>query len=391
MKSAFDYWIARDPMRVTDEYIFGVWSKERNDWDSKGVFDYDKYSKGLSKVIEAVKVNNYTLAKDELLAYYRKSDKKNKIKPNPKSIEHCLMSYEALKRNIYSVCKMNGMVMGFFNAEEELDWHSIDVKRSIKSLVLGSNAMVSYHLVSVDKTEVFAEFYSRKSEFVPYLELVVNGMPVKVNCFKDTMVRGGDKSSVNYSSEQVFKVRESGCYHNHDANMHRAYFVFDVNFLKPDDVVESATLNVYGKSQKGTKEICVYNEFEAGWKEDTFCWDNVTDELIFSCSDMNTWDFITSSATVIKGKICFYHRADELSVIAHLYKVSKNEEHAYTFLRNAMGLVHHVGCSREVFNELDMARYTENLPRDIFNTIDSEHMTGERFVALFKNVYTITK
>jgi len=391
MSTTYSYPILKDPMKVKDSDFFGLWNSERQAWENEGVFDYNKYSAELASVIDAVKSGDYKLAKNQLLEYYRKKNKDLKIPPYSNgSMEKLELCCKALEKNLYSANKMNGHLMDFITVDEELKWHRADVGFSMDSLVFGSAVMVSYQLVSVDKTLVSAQFYSRKSAFKPYLELVVNGNKVRVECCKDTMVSAGENSSVNYSSNEVFEVCESGIYHNHDENMKRAYFVFDLSFIKKDDVISSATLYLYGKCNKGEKEICVYNEFASGWDEKTFCWDKVTDELIFSCNDMISWDFITSHITTIKGKICFYHRGDELSIPADMYYRTGDEKYAYTFIRNAMAIVHYVGCNREVFNELDMGRYCDVHTRDLFRVIHSKYMTGERFVAIFKNLYAVT-
>ena len=385
----FEYLILNDPMKMTDGNFFGTWNSQRQVWENEGIFDYEKYSKELGNVISAVKSGDYKLAKSELLKYYREKNKDIKFEHLDKSVEKLDLCCKALEKNIYSVNKMNGHLVGFFNVDENLKWHTIDVGFSMDSLVFGSAVKVSYQLVSVDKTRVCAEFYSGKSDHKPYLELVVNDETVIVECLKDTMVSAGENSSVNYSESKIFQVCESGIYHNHDEYTKRAYFVFDLSFIKKSDVIKSAKLNLYGKTEKGEKEICIYNEFDAGWDEKTFCWDNITDELIFSCSDMNSWDFITSHVTTIKGKICFYHRGGELSIPADMYNRTGDEKYAYTFIRNAMAIVHYVGCNREVFNELDMGRYCDVHTRDLFRVIHSSHMNGERFVAIFKNLYKV--
>ena len=378
-------------MKTKDSDFFGLWNKQKQIWENQGILDYDRYSNELAAVIDAVKSGDYKLAKNLLLEYYREKSKEFKFKPINRSTEKLELCCNALEKNLYSVNRMNGHLMDFFTVDEELKWYSADVGFSMDSLAFGSVVKVSYQLVSVDKTNICAEFYSRKSDYKPYLELVINGETVKVECCKDTMVSAGENSSVNYSDNKIFEVCESGIYHNHDEDMKRAYFVFDLSFVNKKDTISSAKLYLYGKSNKGEKEICVYNEFASGWDEKKFCWDKVTDELIFSCNDMNSWDFITSHITTIKGKICFYHRGFELSIPADMYNRTGDEKYAHTFIRNAMAIVHYVGCNRKVFNELDMGCYCSTHTIDLFRVIHSDNMTGERFVAILKNLYSVTE
>ncbi len=388
------YTIYNDPHRVVDRDFFGEWNTEKNTWDFESVFDYDKYSKELSKVIAAVKDNNYALAKKELLEYYRNKHKNAKLPRYTRvgdtrsRLELCAKTME---KNIYCVNTMNGHAMGFFNMCEEEKWYSIDVTYSMVRHIFGTHTDIEYILMSVDKELNPAYIHSRKSEHIPYMELIVNGEKVKVECHKDTMLVAGDKATENFSNQEIFEVQESGIYHNHDEEMKRVYLVFDLSFLKEGDDVSSVTLNVYGKTKSGEKEIFVYNEYECSWNEQTHCWANVTDELLFSCSDTNTWDFITSNMPFKKGKICFFHRAYEFSPIAQLYHDTKDERYAFTFIRNAMGMVHFLGADREVNNELDMGRYCDNHLSDLMKVIDSKYLTPDRFTGLMKNFYKVAK
>jgi len=393
MSTTFNYKILKDPMRVSDEDFFGIWDSEKQVFKKEGIFDFDKYSKELASVICAVKSGDYKLAKDELLRYYRENRIPDlyKARETHEGIdEETRMRCLALEKNVYSANSMNGKAMDFFTVSEKYTWHTVNVTRSVTRLKFGGIVQVAYQLMAVDKTNISARFYSRKSEYVPYLELTVNSEKIKVNCCKDTMLWAGENSSQNYSQNEVYEVCEDGYYHNHGDNTKRAYFVYDLSFIKATDTVTEATFNVYGGTESGEKEIFLYNEFEASWDETLFCWDKVTDELCFSCSDMNSWDFITSSSTTIKGKICFYHRGSEHTPNAEAFLKTGEEKYAYTFIRNAMAIVHHVGSSREVLNQLDMSRYIDTHTRDLFRVITSKYMTGERFVAIVKNIYAIT-
>ncbi len=390
-----NYTIYKDPHRVLDRDFFGEWNAETGRWNFESVFDYEKYANELSGVIAAVKDNNnYSLAKEELLKYYRNKHKNAKLPQykqggaDRKQLELCA---ETLEKNIYCVSTMNGHTMGFFNMCQEEKWYKKDVTFSMKRHIFGTHKDIEFILMSVDKEINPAYIHSRNSKHIPYLELTLNGEKVKVECHKNTMLSGGENENKNFSSLDVFEVQESGIYHNHDEHMKRVYLVFDLGFLKEGDEVSEVTLNVYGNTQNGEKEIFVYNEYESSWDEKTHCWANVTDELLFSCSDMNTWDFITSHIPFNKGKICFFHRAYEFSPIAQLYYDTKDEKYAYTFIRNAMGMVHFVGADREVNNELDMSRYCDNHLCDFMKVIESKYVTPDTFCGLMKNFYKVAK
>lgn len=389
MSETFKYTIMNDPMRISDEEFFGLWDSKKSVWTIAPIFNYEKYSNKLYDVCKYAKMGDYVNAKNSLLEYYRSKNIKiiSDFSKFPDGQDKkCFM---ALERNVYSSNIMNGMVMDIFTVGSNLEWHSVDVMHSISKLNLGNTEFVCYQLVSVDKSDVSAWFYSRKSKYSPYLELVVNNETVKVKCAKDTMLSGGENSSKSFCNSKIFEVRESGTYHNHDENMKRAYFAFALSFLKETDIVTSVSFNIFGKSEGIDKEIVLYNEFEANWKEEPFCWNDVTDELIFSCNDMNSWDFITPSHPSQKGKICLYHRGNEFIPITRLYEKNHDEKYAYTFIRNCMANICYVGCNRDVYNELDMSTHCHYQFENLFRVIDSKYLTGEIFTAILKNMYQL--
>ncbi|MBQ7953570.1 MAG: heparinase II/III family protein, partial [Clostridia bacterium] len=249
-------------------------------------------------------------------------------------------------------------------------------------------------LMSVDKHLTQAEVKSRESDHPPVLELVVNGMPQKIVASKDIMIRGGAYGGQNYGSDEILTIQESGYYKNFDANTRRAIIAFDISGLKSTDTVNSATLKVYGRNASGTgeKEICVYDYSEMSFIESTAVFDDFdVDCAIWSCNDLNTWDFITSNSTSIKGKSCAYHRGNDLSEVADMYSYTKDERYAYTFIRQYMGLVYHVGFNTGVFNQLDIAQHTKFTSKNIFQVLNSKYMTGEILTASIKTMWLQTQ
>ena len=77
--------------------------------------------------------------------------------------------------------------------DTECKWRSVDILRPLTNMFLGNVKYAAYQFMSVDKTNKKAFIYSRKSQYVPYLELVINGKTLKVDCAKDTMVSAGSK------------------------------------------------------------------------------------------------------------------------------------------------------------------------------------------------------
>ena len=187
-------------------------------------------------------------------------------------------------------------------------------------------------------------------------------------------------------------VQESGIFLNHDANTKRAYISFDLTQLKETDIINSAIFKIKGRNSSGTgeKEMLLYQWNDSAWEEDEVCWDYFSEHLTFSCNDMDAWDYVTSNKTTIKGKVCFFHRGDELLVPAEVFDYTKDETYAYTFLRQIMALVNSIGVDPNVMNALDMSTHIENTTESIFYVIDSEYMSPEIFTALIKHIWLMT-
>ena len=63
------------PMKTKDSDFFGLWNKQKQIWENQGILDYDRYSNELAQVLDAVKADDYKLAKNLLLEYYREKSK----------------------------------------------------------------------------------------------------------------------------------------------------------------------------------------------------------------------------------------------------------------------------------------------------------------------------
>ena len=85
------------------------------------------------------------------------------------------MCAHTLEKNVYCVNTMNGHTMGFFTMGEEEKWHTKDVTPSMERHIFGTHVDIEYTLMSVDKDLNPAYIHSRKSDHIPYMELVVNG------------------------------------------------------------------------------------------------------------------------------------------------------------------------------------------------------------------------
>jgi len=381
-----DYVIDSDPMQITDEEFFGVWDKNLEKWTSKPYFRYDDFA-DMIPVKEAVMEGDYDRAKDELLAYYQSvaPERSEAQATHPGKVKR--MSSLALEKNMYYVNAMNGSIINFFNVDNDLKEHRIDVLAAFsQKTVIGIEQIRGFVINSIDKFNTEAEIYARESQYAPRLELIVNGMPVVYTATKDAMVQGGIYGETNYGSDEIMYVRESGTYLNFNENTKRAYLAFDISDLKSTDIVSGATLILTGRNASGTgeKELGVYCLFDMSFDEAAIKFNDYSDCMLWSEHDNDTWDYITSNYSAVKGKACFYHRGDELSYVASMYSYTHEPRYAYTFIRQHMGLVYNVGFDNSVYNALDTSRQIANATKSVYWVMDSEYLTGEYLTAMLK-------
>ena len=389
--STFDYPLKDyDPNYLSDEAFFGVWSEGQGEWLSKPVWAYSKWP-GLASVEAAAKVGNYEGAKEEFLAYYR-TLQYDRIETVDSLTTSMLVRSELLEKNFYAVSALNGFPLQIFNVNNEWQNINLDVTANIRSSA-GVQTYRSYMINTIDKQNSDVEFMSRQSQHPPTLTLVVNGLTRVINPIADSYISAGTNSKMNFGKEEILLSQESGIFRQHDENAKRPYLLFDISWLRSNDVISSAVLTVRGRNAGGTgeREMLLYRWDESTWTEDNITWDFFTEHLTFSCNDMESWDYITSNNPTIKGKICFFHRGNELRIPASTFAYTKNERYAYTFLRQQMALMHSVGFNTNVMNELDMSTHLYETTRSIFWVLDSEYMTPEIFTALVKYKFIFAK
>lgn len=382
----FDYYIDGDPMQIEDDEFFGVWDEELGDWSKKPYFRYDEFPE-MIKVKEAAMDGDYLLAKDELLAYYLKvrDSRYLPITKNPGG--QTRLRAQLLEKNVYA-SNGNGAPQGLVNFGNEWEEHRVSVSNAvINDDLIGYSKYVGFVLMSVDKHLTQAEVKARESGEPAYLELVVNGAPIRIAAAKDTMVRSGPYSAKNYGNDPIMTVQESGIYRNHNENTKRAHIAFDISFLKTTDNVTSAVLVFNGRNASGTgnKEILVYNDTSADYDEYALVFDDLIDHKLWSCNDQNTWDYY--AAMTNRGDMANFLRGPEIGVCADMYSYSGQERYAYTYIRQEMGLVYNQGYNVLVLNELDMSTHLINHTKYVFEVLDSKYMTGEILTAIIKNFW----
>ncbi len=394
----FDYYhypIYDDPMYISDEEFFGVWNSEDNVWSVAPYFRYSEYP-GMAGVESAAKNGDYLLAKEELLNYYKGMKDQRVSNADITSFPSKGKIYlESMARNLYPNGFLSGDEIGFYMTGNDWKTASVDVRQLLNE-AKGSYPLFNVMVSSVDKYYTTAEICSRESSIKsdrPVLRAIVNGVEREFEAVKDAEIIAGDKSAENYGSEDTIRIQEHGTYMNYDDTTMRAHIAFDISELAATDTITSAKIELRcrNNSPNGKKEISLHWFKDSSWDENTVCWDTFTDQLWFSCNDMEAWDYVTSSVEGVKGKVCGYHRDEEPDKLAKSFAYSGDERYAYNYIRHIMALINGIGLSTDVMNSLDMSNHVISLSENMYRCITSEYMTPNRFTAMLKHCWMLSR
>ncbi|MEE1043437.1 MAG: S-layer homology domain-containing protein [Clostridia bacterium] len=398
--------IDEDPQHITDEEFFGVWNKEMGEWDVESCFDYEKFP-GLADVEAAVKAGDYVTAKQELKDYYL-PQQLDKVPDQASADTDELLMTQLQGRNMYTGLA-NAKALAIFPEYTSPEWKTISVSsNSLTSYVSGmvkKSAPFTAVIASMDKSNTAAEIMSRHTENPPTLSLVVNNVQKVFVASEDTYISPGLNTYNNYGREEYLYAQEYGYVGHWDdftnpwtetcSDTKRTYIKFDLSSINPNDKVTSATLSITVRTAPGgdleEKELLLEGWNDSSWEEYSANWKTWGDWLMFSCNDLETWNFIASNDSNYKGKLCFYHRGSYIQGGGEWFHNTGNEEYAYTFLRQMMSTIYNVGVNDDVMCALDMSNHIYTVGRAFIYCWDSEYMSPEIFTAAMKHFYLMTE
>lgn len=260
-----------DTSTMSDQQFFGVWNAGASAWTTASKINY-AYSSALLGVESAVKAGNYTLAKSNLLSYYRTRTGHGAF---PLTTSGTFLA-DLVKDNIltaYGEYQENTFTVG--SADAIL---STDVTGGVKSVLNNGAKEVNYYLMGRYKDDTkLAQFNSREQALnKPVLELKIDdGSTQILTVTKDTYTRPGAYADVNYGSGNLLYVQDSGISAStpFDVNTRRAYLSFDLSGVTGN--ITSATLKVYGKMAAGTSSMDILViRTDSSWGETTLKWSN---------------------------------------------------------------------------------------------------------------------
>ena len=326
-----------DPQHMKDSEFFGVWNGSA--WDTVGKLDYDSYE-GLSAVEEAVKNNNYELAKEELLNYFKDEegsrDTASFSRPSRNTGWANMITddFQHLQTTAYY---RGSMMMGN-------EWKHYSTSLQTSNLTQGSQ--ISFSVRAWYNEDSYAEFakYTADEEKRPVLELTIDGTTHVFRAIDSVTVRAGIYKDTNYSGDEYHKVSNYGDFKGD--GLYETYLKFDVNSVS-GKAVSSARLVLYGHSStEEEKRLIVLYHNDNTWKSETLTWGAIT-QLIYSYNGlgdrgdsdsglpdstkfpMERWTtFIEANNSY--GQIS---RFNCISVIAYEYALTKDEKYAYKAMK----------------------------------------------------------
>ena len=414
----YDFEMMSDPMDVTDEEFFGVWDAESQSWSTESWFRYDEFPE-MEKVESAVKNGDYDKAKEELRKYYisRKDVLYTQSGVNVNDADRLQAELQA--RNMYAATTTGTPIEIVPGVNG--DWQvmsSKDVLAHVRTAVKSGNPYVSFVIASMDKSNTAAEIKGKGTDAPPTLTLVVNRVAQTLPVYEDAYISPTLNANTNYGDEEILYAQEYG-YVGHwssafnpwgdeAAETKRTYIKFDISSLTSTDTVSTAELNFTARVEDGgdltEKELFVYGWEDASWKESTITWNTFSDWLFLSCNDQEAWDFYSNPLATEKGKLCYFLRGTLPMSVARMYDSTGDEKYAYTFIRQMMSMINHIGANKcgkdnhydnsdknpdpyRGMSHLDVAGYLTQLPNAFVLLWESKLFEDDPslFTAIFKN------
>jgi hypothetical protein len=359
-----------DPMKLSDEEFFGVWDDDIGSFENTPILQYDTIS-GLENVEYYAKRGNYAAAKEELLIYYRGRNADLKYDVTP-SYGYSLSTQIASEHIIG-----NQSAVAVFSADSALKQIEIEIPA-------GGGLSPSYMLFDRSKDGSTGVFYSRQSQYAPYMQVVTNRGVQILECTFDTYFEGGSNSGNINGHDELLYVHEEGNPFND--NVKRTFINFDTSKLRGDEQIKSASIILYGRKLGGKSDkmnLIVYKSLLTPYmNEKDACWNDVTPGTFNFRDCIYNWEAPYGSEAEWKNSMA---RLESNNALVSSYLGTGNGDYAAAALENMIDIYtgQNVGYPRV----LDTAWRTPALLATIFGLIDSEYMTPEVFCALIKYSY----
>lgn len=391
---------------IADKDFFGV-SDGSDGWSANAVLQYDSFpaqadDPGLSLVREAAQAGNYTLAKEELLKYYRAKRKEGMLEyPIAAKDEASLMDQLTVDKIL-----TNASVKAKFEIPAEPAYISIPLQTNTKS--------GTFFLMDADMDGTRAEMHSMENEenHPPYIEAAADGHIVIIPVSADTYLSSGANKNSSYGSAKILYIEEkagpgpSVPWIAHSTDTARPYMHFNLPLLDDYHEVTSMTLYIFAKSGSDhTKHVYLFGarNFE-GVDLDTVTWNQHRPPSLNFKETGYLWlpnnqdpDAYESKTPQIGGMKAEFGvefewgsartRLTQIPSLLAYYKGTGDEEYACAVLELLLSM-YNQWANAQYPRNLDAGWRTRKVLAAFFGTLDSCFMTPDILTALLKFAYS---
>ena len=366
---------------LSDRELFGLWDAENNEWAMNGKFNYDINS-DFASVGEAVREMDYSKAKELLyeITLDKLRDPTYTTSISPKYGESQISAYSNYVTS-YGLKMLEPITIG-----NERKWYSHDI---INVLSTHPRFNLIFQSEMKDYTEV--EIDSKESEYAPYIIVKFsNGTEKRFDVLRDTTLRAGYYNNVNYGAESVLKIKDDTGYPI-DANTKRAYMYFDLTEVELSNV-SSAELFIHGQnvSKTGNKSLYVaYNVSEWDEMEETWTSAKVSDSF-YSYSGPHNSGFSYSFSPGGDAEVTYQQNGGRLYYMwqaAAGFPTTRNEKYSYEAFRMIDNYFRKAGECTSYPRGLDSVTRNQNILSVYKNLVNSDYMTPETAVTLWKHIW----
>ena len=379
-----------DPNHITDENFFGKWNAASASWDKTPYLDYSLDAK-LREAEEFAKVGNYEQAKESVFQYYR-----YKFMHQPRSYSTTNDRREILAADILFDNLFFNKATGFnpidkISVSQNQAYVGANIIEEVKSAASSTSKEKCFVLVALKKDGYQATFNTKEAaQNTPYVVVEVNGSKRTYYPTKDAMLQAGDNAGKNFGSQPTMGVQED-CIDQAqpiNSNTKRGYINFDFSDLNSGDIITSATMYLYGNTNKpeGTKDVVVFANTNATWTESTIKWSSV-EHLVFSYDGESGPKWVQPSTAGYRFEEEINRFENYMSMLERRYRYDHEQVYAYHGIRILLDFIVKKGGTPGWRVNLDLGVRGQNIPTMCAYFMDSEFMTKETFIPILKQAW----
>lgn len=391
-----------DPQLFPDEEFFGKWDESSDDWEIEPAFDYEKYP-DLQPIEEAAKAGDYAGAKVATLEYYQQRFQNDGYERTAKKSDRNYRLFGEMIMENLMIRPDFGLPVERLTLTSEPKWFTADImSRFVSALTSSGETTFNIRIHDVKKDGYMAQFWTKESDHVPYVEMIVNGGKRTYYPVADNTIRAGQYFETSYSSEEYMYANESYTSINTDIPIddysRRACLLFDFSDVSADDTISSATLFVYGKMTeddnpvrpeevKDSMDVFVIDDrTNMVWKEEGHCWANEGFDICFSYDGEYGPTICTPTKISGQWSASMMHQYYVIQYMLDLYRGTGNEAYAYHAIRLTLNSILKLGNDftqvTQYFMQLAVRQYT--LVEHFYTFAKCKSITPEQFTMILK-------